>query len=69
MKWLLEVVGAGVEDLVHDPAEDGVLHCSEHKPHVVGVRGDCNVGVDLGPRRANVNTSQLKLHLAQFMYK
>lgn len=37
------------EYLFHDAAEDGVLHCGEHELDVVRVRGDGDVGVDLGP--------------------
>ena len=36
------------EYLFHDAAEDGVLHRGEHKLDVVRVRGDSDVGVDLG---------------------
>ena len=46
---LLEVVWSGVEDLLHDATEDGVLHGSKHKPHVVRICSDGDVGVDLGP--------------------
>ena len=56
---LLEIVRAGVEDLVHDAAEDGVLHRREHEPHVVRVSGDGDVGVDLcsGIVQFNIMTS------------
>ena len=37
------------EELLHDAAEDGVLHRGEHEAHVVRVRGDSYVGVDLSP--------------------
>ena len=37
------------EELLHDAAEDGVLHRSEHEAHVVRVSGDSHVGVDLSP--------------------
>ena len=37
------------EELLHDAAEDGVLHRGEHELDVVRVRGDGDVGVDLGP--------------------
>ena len=42
---LLKVVRVSVEDLLHDAGEDGVLHGSEHEPHVVRVSGDGDVGV------------------------
>ena len=46
---LLEVVWACAEDLLHDAAEDGVLHGGKHKSHVVRICGDGDVRVDLGP--------------------
>ena len=42
------------ENLVHDAAEDGVLHCGEHKLHVVRVSGDGDVRVDLGPAQLSM---------------
>ena len=45
----LKIFLSSPENLVHDAAEDGVLHCGEHKLDVVRVRGDGDVRVDLGP--------------------
>ena len=46
---LLQVVRATVENILNNPTKNCVLHRGKHEPHVVGVRGDGDVGVDGGP--------------------
>ena len=47
------------EYLFHDAAEDSVLHRGKHELDVVRVRGDGDVGVDLGPDQMGGQIIQL----------
>ena len=60
---LLQVVRATVENILNNPTKNCVLHRGKHEPHVVGVRGDGDVGVDGGPgkNRSGIVYIQLRI--------